>query len=64
MASYTTSAEYEPRPFDADWPEGSTRLDFLSYTDFWRHWSNKFPKLIIKSKALGVCDACYIFRNY
>ena len=56
--SYTTLAEYEPRPFDAVWPEGSTRLDCLNYNGFWRHWRDKFPKLIIKSKALGVCDSC------
>ena len=28
MKSYTTSPEYEPRPFYAAWYEGSTRLDF------------------------------------
>ena len=64
MKNYTTSYEYEPRPFDAAWIEGSPRLDFLSYTTFWRFWSNKCPKLIIKSKDLDVCDACYTFRNY
>ena len=64
VTSYTTSAEYEPIPFDVAWPEESTRLDCLRYTAFWRRWSNKIPKLIIKSKALDVCDACYIFCNY
>ena len=64
MTSYTISAEYEPRPFDAALPEGSTRLDCLSRTDFWRRCSNKFPKLIIKSKTLDVYYACYIFLNY
>ena len=64
ITSYTTSAEYEPRPFDASWPEGSTILYCLRYTSFWRRWRDKFPKLIIKSNILGVCDAYYIFRNY
>ena len=64
MTSYTTSAEYEPRPFDASWHEVSTRLDCLSYTAFLRRWIDKFPKLMIKSKDLDVCDGCYIFRNY
>ena len=64
MKIYTTSAEYEPRSFDATWTEGSEKLDCMSYTDFWRSWINTFPKLIIKSKALYVCDACYICRNY
>ena len=64
MTSYTTSAEYEPRPFNAAWTEGSTRFYCFSYTDFWRRWSDKFPKLMIKSKALDICDACYIFCNY
>ena len=36
----------------------------MSYTDFWRRWRDKIPKLIIKSKDLDVFDACYIFRNY
>ena len=58
MGNYTTSAEYEPRPFDVAWTEVSTILDCLRYTDFWRRWSNKFPKLFIKSKALDVRDAC------
>ena len=61
---YTTSDEYEPRPFDAAWTEVSTRVYCLSYNYFWQHWSNKFPKLIIKSKALDFCDACYIFCNH
>ena len=39
-------------------------MDSLGYTYFWWHWSNKFPKLVVKSKALGVCGACYIFCNY
>ena len=64
ITSYTTSSEYEQIPFDAVSPEGSTRLNFLSYTDFWRRWINKFPKLIIISNALDVCDDCYIFRKY
>ena len=64
MTSYTTSAEYKPRPFDAACPEGSTILDCLSYTAFWRHRSDKFSELIIKSKALDVCDDCYIFCHY
>ena len=64
ITSYTRSAEYEPRPFDVAWSEGSTILDFLNYTALWRRWSNKFPILIIKSKALVVCGACYIFRDY
>ena len=64
MKSYATSAEYEPRSFDADWPKVSTILDCLSYTTFWRRWRDKFPKLNINSKALDVCDACYIFCNY
>ena len=64
MTSYTTSTEYEPWPFYTAWSEGSTILDFLSYTAFWRCWSDKFPKLMIKSKALVVCDSCYIFSHY
>ena len=35
--SYTTLAEYKPRPFDAACLEGLTRLDCLIYTKFWRH---------------------------
>ena len=35
MTSYTTWAEYKPRPFYAAWYEGSTRLDCLSCTAFW-----------------------------
>ena len=64
MTSYTTSDEYEPRPFDAAHPEGSTIFDCLSYTAFWRYWRDKFTKLMIKSKAMGACDICYIFHNY
>ena len=64
MTSYTTSYEYGPIQLDESWPEGSTRLDCLSYTIFCRRWIDKFPKLMIKSKVLDVCDACYIFCNY
>ena len=64
MKIYNTSAEYEPIPFGAACPEGSTRLDFLSYTYFWRRWSDKFPKIIFKSKSLDFYDTCYIFCNY
>ena len=64
MKIHTTSDEYEPRPFDAAWTEVSTRVYCLSYNYFWQHWSNKLPKLIIKSKALDFCDACYIFCNH
>ena len=64
ITSYTTSAEYDPQPFDPAWAEVSTILGCLSYNYFWRHWSDTFPKLIIKSKDLDVCDACYIFRHY
>ena len=39
-------------------------MNCLSYTNFWWIWSNKFPKLIIKSKALDVFDSCYILLNY
>ena len=63
MTSYTLSDEYEPRPFDAVWPEGSTILYCLSYTAFMQKCSDKLPKIIIKSKALDVCDACCIFCN-
>ena len=58
MTSYTTSTEYEPRPFDSARSEVSTILDCLNYAAFGRRWSNIFPKIIIKSKALGICDAC------
>ena len=34
------------------------KIVFLSYTSFWRSWSNKFPKLVIKSKYWGVYDYC------
>ena len=64
MTSYTASDEYETILFDAACPEGYTILDYLSCTEFWRLWSDKFPKLMIKSKALDVCDACHIFINY
>ena len=64
MTSYTTSAEYEPRPFDATWTEVSTILYCLRYTAFWWIWSDKFPRLIIKSKALDICYACCISCNY
>ena len=64
MTIYTTSSEYEPIPFDAAWPEVSTRLDCLRYTAFWLCQSDKFTKLMIESKTLNVCDACYIFFNY
>ena len=36
----------------------------LRCTSFWRLWSDKFPKIIISSKALDVFDACCIFSNY
>ena len=64
MKNYTTSFEYELGPFDVAWTEVSTRLYCLRYTAFWRRWRDNFPRLIIKSKALDVCDACYIYRNY
>ena len=64
MKNYTTPAKYEPIKFDAAWPKGSTRLVCLFYTAFWRRWSDKFTQPMIKSKALDVCDACYIFSNY
>ena len=64
ITSYITSDEYEPRPFGVAWTEVSTRLYCLRYTDFWQWCSDKFTKLIIKSKALVFCDACYIFINY
>ena len=34
MTSYTTTDEYELRPFDSAWYEVSTILDFLSYIFF------------------------------
>ena len=64
MISYTTSDEYEPRTFDEVWPRVSIRFGCLIYTAFWWCWSDKCPKLTIKSKALDVCDACYIFPSY
>ena len=64
MTIYTPLAEYEATPFDAAWTEGSTGSDCLRCTVFWRRWSDKFLKLMIKSKALDVCDNCYIFCNY
>ena len=64
MTSYTPSSEYVSRPFDSAWLEGSTRLDFWGYTDFWRRWSNECTKQMIKSKYSDVCDACYILYNY
>ena len=64
MTIYTISAEYEPRMFDESWPEVSTGLYFLIYTYFWWRWKDKFPELIIISRALDVCNAGYIFRNY
>ena len=64
MTSYTISSEYEPRPFDSYWPEVSTIVDCLSYTEFCQRWRDKYPKLMIKSQALDFCDTCYICRNY
>ena len=37
--------------------------DCLRYTEFLGRWSNKFPQLVIESKALDGCDYCYIFCN-
>ena len=64
MTTYTKSSEYEPRPFYAACPKGSTILDCLIYNTFWRRWGDKSPKIFIKSKDLDVCDSCYIFCNY
>ena len=55
---YNTSDEYESIPFDAACPEVLTRFYCLRCTNFWRRWSHKFTKLVIKSKALDVFDAC------
>ena len=64
MKSYTTSAQYEPRQFDAAWPEVSTRLVFWDTLIFGRAGTINLPKRIIKSKALDDSDDCYIFSKY
>ena len=58
MKGYTTSDEYEQRPFDESCHEGSTGLDCLGYTSFCNIYSNKIPNLIIKSKAWRQGHTC------